>query len=480
MKQSGYRTTFHIYLIFFLSLLGTLIAVCYLLGMLITAPNPNGKNVRSDWAKTFAQDFSEYIIFINGSPKIKQTGIEILQETHVGLQILDAAGNEVYAYQKPDNAQGYYSNTDFLLLYQTGHFDNASPEDLTAFIGIITGNEKDYAYVLYFPMNIQKVTMYLNGDRFAGGKKLIILIVSILLTIVLFLGLGYGLFITKAISRLSASIRDISGRCYLPVKEKGVFRDLKKSLNELDGEVKASDRLREKTETICREWISNITHDLKTPLSPIKGYAEILCDDTEKTTDQCRRYAEIMLKNASYMENLIDDLKLTWQLENNMLPINRQEQNIVRFLRELSIDILNCPEYEERTIAFECSNNIADDTVMFSFDKKLLTRTFQNLIINAFVHGGKDTEVTVQIAVSEYWLNITISDNGKGLSDAETDRLFDRYYRGTNTGSKTEGTGLGLAIAKNIIELHGGTISVTSSLGIGTAFLISLPVCQEN
>ena len=288
MKQSGYRTTFHIYLIFFLSLLGTLIAVCYLLGMLITAPNPNGKNVRSDWAKTFAQDFSEYIIFINGSPKIKQTGIEILQETHVGLQILDAAGNEVYAYQKPDNAQGYYSNTDLLLLYQTGHFDNASPEDLTAFIGIITGNEKDYAYVLYFPMNIQKVTMYLNGDRFAGGKKLIILIVSILLTIVLFLGLGYGLFITKTISRLSASIRDISGRCYLPVKEKGVFRDLKKSLNELDGEVKASDRLREKTETIRREWISNITHDLKTPLSPIKGYAEILCDDTEKTTDQCR------------------------------------------------------------------------------------------------------------------------------------------------------------------------------------------------
>ena len=251
-------------------------------------------------------------------------------------------------------------------------------------------------------------------------------------------------------------------------------------MNELDGEVKASDRLREKTETIRREWISNITHDLKTPLSPIKGYAEILCDDTEKTTDQWRRYAEIMLKNASYMENLIDDLKLTWQLENNMLPINRQEQNIVRFLREISIDILNCPEYEERTIAFECSNNIADETVMFSFDKKLLTRTFQNLIINAFVHGGKDTEVTVQIAVSEYWLNITILDNGKGLSAAETDRLFDRYYRGTNTESKTEGTGLGLAIAKNIIELHGGTISVTSSFGIGTAFLISFPVCQEN
>jgi len=228
-----------------------------------------------------------------------------------------------------------------------------------------------------------------------------------------------------------------------------------KSLNELDGEVRASDRLREKTENLRREWISNITHDLKTPLSPIKGYAEILCDDTEKTIPQCKRYAEIMLKNAAYMENLIDDLKLTWQLENDMLPINRQEQNIVRFLRELSIDILK--------------------TAIFSFDKKLFTRTFQNLIINAFVHGGKDTEVTVQISVSDCWLNINLSDNGIGMSAEETDQLFDRYYRGTNTESKSEGTGLGLAIAKSIIELHGGTISVTSSPGAGTAFLIRFP-----
>ena len=482
MKQSGYRTAFHIYLIFFLSLSGTFIAVCYLVAMLITTTDPNGKNVRSDQPKIFTQEFSEYIVFIDDNPQIKQTGLELLQEIHVGLQILDAAGNEVYAYQKPDHAQDYYSNTDLLRLYQTEHFDNglASPENLTAFIGIITENEKDYAYVLYFPVNIQKVTMYLNGERFAGGKKLILFIIGILLTTVLFLGLGYGLLITKAVSRLSASIRNISGRCYVPAKEKGAFRDLIKSLNELDGEVRESDRLREKTDTMRREWISNITHDLKTPLSPIKGYAEILCDNTEKTTIQCKRYAEIMLKNAAYMENLIDDLKLTWQLENDMLPINRQEQNIVRFLRELSIDILNRPEYEGRTIAFQCSDNIPDETVIFSFDNKLLTRAFQNLIINAFVHGGKDTEVTIKLSVSECGLNISISDNGKGMSAAETDRLFDRYYRGTNTESKTEGTGLGLAIAKSIIELHGGTISVTSSPGKGTIFLICFPTLMEH
>ena len=175
------------------------------------------------------------------------------------------------------------------------------------------------------------------------------------------------------------------------------------------------------------------------------------------------------------MENLIDDLKLTWQLENGTLPVNRREQNIVRFLRELSIDILNRPEYESRMILFECSDNITDETALLSFDTKLFTRAFQNLMINAFVHGTKDTEVTVKIGVSESELTINVSDNGGGMSNVVAERLFERYYRGTNMESKTEGTGLGLAIAKNIVELHGGAISVNSTPGAGTSFLIRFP-----
>lgn len=468
MKQSGYRTTLHIYSIFFLSLLGAFLAVCCLFTMVITAPDPNGKNVRSDWAKNFTLDFSDCIIFVDKNPTVKQAGIERLQDNHIGLQILDTAGNEVYAYQKPHNAQNYYSNTDLLQLNQTGHFDT---ENMTSFVGIATEGERNYAYILHFPMNIQKITMYLNGERFAGGKRLIFFTTGILSIAVILLGLTYGFFMTKNIRQLVSSIQDISGRCYFPVKAKGAFSDLYNSLNKLDAEVKTSDKLHEETENLRREWISNITHDLKTPLSPIKGYAEIINDDTEITSAQCKRYAGIMLKNAAYMENLIDDLKLTWQLENDMLPINRQEQNIVRFLRELSIDILNRPEYENRTIIFEC----ADETVLLSFDTKLFIRTFQNLIINAFVHGDENTEVTIQISTCESEVRITISDNGQGMSSTETERLFERYYRGTNTESKTEGTGLGLAIAKSIIELHGGTISASSTPGIQTSFLIRVP-----
>ena len=179
-----------------------------------------------------------------------------------------------------------------------------------------------------------------------------------------------------------------------------------------------------------------------------------------------------MMKNVSYMETLIDDLKLTYQLENGMLPLNCQEQNLVRFLRELAIDILNDPEYENRIIHFEC----AEQMVRYSFDQTLFQRAFGNLIVNAFVHGRSDTEITLGVVYTGNSIQISVMDNGGGMSPEESAHLFERYYRGASTEKRPEGTGLGLAIAKNIIEYHGGQISVSSVLGVGTTFYLEFPV----
>lgn len=469
MKKSGYRTVFHIYLIFFLSLLGAIIAAFGISYLLITVQTQGGSTIRSDWPKSFTEDFREQIIFIDGKPQVKLAGIERLQENGIGLQILDHTGYEICSYQKPKQAADAYSNTELLHLYQTGQLEHG---ETTSFIGTVKHDGNDYTYILHFPMKISIITMYLNGERFAGGKTIVILIVGILFLVVLVLGLIYGFWTTRIMSRLTASIREIATRSYLPLQAHGAFGDIYDSLNTLDTEIKASDRLQEQTENMRKEWISNITHDLKTPLSPIKGYAEILQEHGTKTEEQCERYARIMLKNVAYMETLIDDLKLTYQLENGMIPLERQEQNFIRFLKELIIDILNSPEYECRTIHFEAN----EETVLFSFDQTLLIRAFQNLIINAFVHGDENTEITLQISLTDTILKIVVSDNGKGMTAEESGLLFQRYYRGTNTEHKSEGTGLGLAITKSIVELHGGTISVSSILGIGTAFQIQFPI----
>ncbi len=109
------------------------------------------------------------------------------QDNHIGLQILDTAGNEAYACQKPGNAQDTYSNADLLQLNQTGHLDT---EDMTSFAGIVTECGKEYVYILHFPVNIQKVTMYLNGERFTGGKKIVFSTIGILLAVIISLGLA--------------------------------------------------------------------------------------------------------------------------------------------------------------------------------------------------------------------------------------------------------------------------------------------------
>ena len=122
------------------------------------------------------------------------------------------------------------------------------------------------------------------------------------------------------------------------------------------------------------EWITNITHDLKHPY-PLSGAMRSFFWKMESLREgSCRQYAAVMLKNTAYMETLIDDLKLTYQLDNRMLPIHRSRQDIVRFLKELAIDILNTPEYENRTIHF-----LSDDApILFPFDPTLLTRAFRN------------------------------------------------------------------------------------------------------
>ena len=465
MKRSGYRTIFHIYLIFFLSLLGAVLLAGCLIFMTISIQTPDGTIARSDWPKTFTEDFKDQIVFIEAAPRIKQAGMSLLQDNDIGIQILEPSGCEVFSYQEPEQANTIYSSAELLQLFQAGKLENS---EITAFLGTVSNAGTDYIYILYFPVDVSKATMYVNGERFAGGKTIILPILSTMLLLVLISGVLYGVFTTKAMKRLTTSIQEISLRSYLPVQDHGVFHDLYDSLNTLDSEIRASDQLQVQTDKMREEWISNITHDLKTPLSPLKGYAEILQETGGKSQQQSRRYAGIMLKNISYMETLIDDLKLTYQLENGMLPINREEKNIVRFLKELAIDILNTPEYENRTIHFESPEEI----VLYSFDQTLLTRAFRNLIINAFVHGEEHTEVTLRLSVSDSTLEIYVADNGKGVEPETTEHLFDRYYRGTNTEQKPEGSGLGLAIAKGIIEIHSGTISVSSIPTVGTAFQI--------
>lgn len=143
-----------------------------------------------------------------------------------------------------------------------------------------------------------------------------------------------------------------------------------------------------------------------------------------------------------------------------------------RRLRELVIDIVNDPAFSNRNIEFESNT----DECIVLIDPDLFRRAIQNIIINALTHNPPETKVLISTRIDvQSNVHISICDNGVGISEDELPELFSRYYRGTSTKEKSEGSGLGLAIAKQIIELHGGNITVSSKRGKGTKFEISIP-----
>jgi len=252
-------------------------------------------------------------------------------------------------------------------------------------------------------------------------------------------------------------------------EEKGVYGKVFRSLNKLTENLRINRRERAKNEKMREEWIANISHDLKTPLSSIKGYAEILANkDYEISDKEIIQYSNTILNKANYMEELIEELRLHEKLKNNALEINKRKGNLTELIRRIIIEILNHPDYENRLIYFNPQN----EKIEFDFDENLMRRCISNLIFNALIHNKEGAEVVVDIRNQDR-INIEIKDNGKGINEEDLRKLFNRYYRGTNTESH-KGSGLGMSIAKEVVEAHGGNIFVESELGKGTSIKIEL------
>ena len=301
----------------------------------------------------------------------------------------------------------------------------------------------------------------------------IIIIITLIIDAIIALIFGY-LFsrkLTKPISEIITNIDILSkGNYNLYTKEKGIYKAVFENINDLSSTLRENENQRKELESMREEWLANITHDIKTPLASIQGYAEIISDkDYEFTRDEMQEYTEIIYSKSKYIRELVDELNLSTRLKNNALSLNKQNTNLVALLRNVVIDILNDSRYENRNIEFNSNIDVIEKEV----DVMLLKRALTNLIFNAVVHNNESVEVKVEIKKIDK-INISIKDNGNGINTKDLKHIFDRYYRGTNTGEVHKGSGLGMAISKEIINNHGGEIQINSKLGCGTEILITL------
>ena len=428
-------------------------------------PEPEGLSL-AVWPNRFTENFSTWIENKDGAITVKNIVLERLDEYGLWLQIIDESGREVFSHNKPANYPSNYSTSDLLEL-AASEYENGN----TVFVSNYKKSDHTWNYIIGFPYAIGKYMLYYNGETVSRLSPMFRMVIFFIFFIGITLFLIYGFWLTQQMGKISKGIGAISLRTYQKLPEKGIFNGIYAALNKMEAEIRQSDQLKKETDRARQEWITNITHDLKTPLSPIKGYAELLACGTTNNSLTVQEYGSIILKNVDYVEKLINDLKLTYQLESGAMPFHPEQVRLVRYLKELIIDIANDPTFSNHNIEFECET----PEITVSIDPYLFYRAVCNLVVNALVHNPPDTTVTVSISNKGKNVCLSVRDNGIGISETEQAELFTRYYRGTNTKEKPEGSGLGLAIAKQIVLLHNGEITVKSHPGAGTVFSIVLP-----
>lgn len=447
----------------FIVVVSAIILFYYIFGI----TEPEGLSLAS-WPNHFAEDFSSWMKNEDGNIRIEKIGLERLDEYGLWLQVVDETGQEVFYHNKPQNKPSSYSAAELIAL-QT----SVNESGTSVFVKSFEDSGKTWNYLVGFPYAIGKYTLYYNGENVGRLFPVFRTGIFLLFCGVILFVVCYGFWLTRQLGKITRSIGDVSLRSYKPLPEKGIFYEIYAALNNMDQEIRHSDKLQENTERVRREWITNISHDLKTPLSPIQGYAELLVGNSGADREEIREYGEIILKNVDHMEKMMNDLKLTYQLDSGSMPYSPQAVRLVRFIKELVIDIVNDPAFHDRDIALD--SKIPE--LEICLDPALFRRAINNLIINALTHNPPETKVTIHLeTLAHKEVVICISDNGIGMSEEEQLEAFDRYYRGTSTKERPEGSGLGLAIAKQIISLHGGKIAMTSKQGKGTRFHITLPL----
>ena len=248
--------------------------------------------------------------------------------------------------------------------------------------------------------------------------------------------------------------------------QKGEIGELYKNYDDMRLRLKETTEERLRQEEKSKELISNISHDLKTPITAIKGYVEGIMDGVADTPEKVDKYVKTIYNKANDMDKLINELTTYTKLDANKIPYNFQRINLADYFEDFREEI--GLELEDRKIIFNYSNLVEPDTIIIA-DPEQLKKVINNIVGNSIKYMDRtDGEIDVRILDEVDAIRVEIEDNGKGISARDLPYVFERFYRtDASRNSSKGGSGIGLSIVKKIIEDHGGYIWATSKEGEG-------------
>lgn len=279
----------------------------------------------------------------------------------------------------------------------------------------------------------------------------------------------------RYIGRISNAMRSISeGDLNVTVDIDGddEFSAMAASLNKMVADLKGLIDKEREAERTKNELITNIAHDLRTPLTSIIGYLELLSGDTQLTPEVQKKYIGIAYVKTKRLEKLIEDLFGFTKLNYGKISMNVSRVDVVKLLSQLLEEFY--PSFADKNLSYELQSNVSAQTIIA--DGNLLARLFDNLINNAIKYGADGKRILVKVQAGKELVTVSVVNYGYVIPEEELPLIFNKFYRVEQSRSaNTGGTGLGLAIAKNIVDMHGGSIDVASDLS-GTVFTVKLRI----
>ena len=265
----------------------------------------------------------------------------------------------------------------------------------------------------------------------------------------------------------------------LETDSKGEIGELYRNYEDMRLRLKESTEEKMAHEARNRELISNISHDLKTPITAVKGYVEGIMDGVADTPEKMDRYIKTIYNKANDMDRLINELTIYSKIDSNRIPYDFHRINVSDYfgdcVEEVGMDL------ESKNIRLNYSNIVSPDTKVIA-DPEQMKRVINNIISNSVKYMDKpDGEIDIRIHDEVDSIRVEIEDNGKGIAQKDLPNIFDRFYRtDASRNSAQGGSGIGLSIVKKIIEDHGGYIWATGKEGEGTCIHFVLRKYKES
>ena len=303
--------------------------------------------------------------------------------------------------------------------------------------------------------------------------------------ILVFTALSVGLWIYRSIAvplvklkKATQNIKEGNLDFVLEVEGKDEFSQLCQDFEEMRKRLKESTEEKILMDKENKELISNISHDLKTPITAVKGYVEGIMDGVADTPEKMDRYVRTIYNKTNEMDHLINELTFYSKIDTNRIPYTFSKLNVEDYFSDCAEEL--GLEMETRGIELVYANYVEKDVQVIA-DGEQIRRVIHNIVSNAIKYMEKPKGI-IQLRVKDVgdFIQVEIEDNGKGIAQKDLANIFERFYRtDASRNSSKGGSGIGLSIVKKIMEDHGGQVWATSKEGTGTTMYLALRKYQE-